>query len=243
MFVRPGRLPDVSDRPRPRSTRDRPAKAPLSEGVVIDAGLRILQREGLDAVTMRRVATDLDTGPASLYVYVKGRDELCRALLDRVVGMVPLEAPDPERWREQLNALLSGMLAALEAHPGVARAALAAIPTGESSLLLTEAMLGILRAGGIGDQAAAWACDVLPTLVVAAAIETATDQERDAAATGADPLPAIRDVVAGLSPRRFPNMTGLADELANGDGDVRFAFAVDTFVDGLVAGSARRATG
>jgi hypothetical protein len=51
---------------RQRSTRDRPAKAPLSEGAVIEAALAILKSEGLAAVTMRRVAAALDTGAASL---------------------------------------------------------------------------------------------------------------------------------------------------------------------------------
>ena len=44
--------------PRPRSTRDRPAKSPLSEGVILDTAMRILREEGLDAVTMRRLATE-----------------------------------------------------------------------------------------------------------------------------------------------------------------------------------------
>lgn len=233
----------MSTKPRSRSTRDRPAKAPLSEGVVVDAGLRILQRDGLDAVTMRRVATDLDTGPASLYVYVKGREGLCRAMLDRVVGMVPLETPDPQRWREQLNALLSGLLAALEAHPGIARAALADVPPGENGLLLLDALLGILRAGGIDGQAAAWAVDVLPMIVTATATETATYAEREGARNEAELRPQIGELLAGLPERRFPHLTALAPELVRGDGDVRFAFAVDTFVEGLIARSGRSANG
>lgn len=206
---------------------------------MIDAGLRILRQDGLDAVTMRRVATDLDTGPASLYVYVKGREGLCRAMLDRVVGMVPLEGPDPQRWREQLNGLLGGLLAAFEAYPGIARAALDGVPTGENALLLTEAILGTLRAGGIDGQAAVWACDVLPRMVTVRAIEAAAVQEHERTRGTAGAAPTFAEVVGGLSARRFPHMTELAPELVRDDGDVRFAFAIDTFVAGLVAGSTR----
>src|SRR5579863_9249469 len=93
---------------RRRSTRDRPAKAPLSENAIVDAALAITRAEGVEAVTMRRVAAALDTGAASLYVYVRNRDELLRAMLDRVAGTVPLVPPDPERWREQVHELMRG---------------------------------------------------------------------------------------------------------------------------------------
>src|SRR5580698_7502984 len=112
-----------------RSTRDRPAKAPLSRDVVVDAALAILQSDGLDAVTMRRVAAALDTGPASLYVYVSGREGLLQAMLDRVAGTIELERPDPSRWRAQVHSLLQRIREALVAHPGIAAMTLAEPPT------------------------------------------------------------------------------------------------------------------
>ena len=72
----PGGPAPMNPAGRHRSTRDRPAKAPLSEDAVVDAALAILQSDGLEAVTMRRVAAALDTGAASLYVYVSGREGL-----------------------------------------------------------------------------------------------------------------------------------------------------------------------
>src|ERR1700677_3176021 len=87
--------PQTNPSVRRRSTRDRPAKAPLSKEAVVDAALAILDSDGLDAVTMRRVATALDTGAASLYVYVSGREGLFQAMLDRVTATIELEAPPP----------------------------------------------------------------------------------------------------------------------------------------------------
>ena len=87
-----------------RSTRDRPAKAPLSQDAVVDAALAILQSEGLEAVTMRRVAQALDTGAASLYVYVPNREGLLQAMLNRVTATIKLEPPNPSRWRPQLHS-------------------------------------------------------------------------------------------------------------------------------------------
>src|SRR5580704_12681946 len=117
---------------RQRSTRDRPAKAPLSEAAVVDAALAILTSDGLEAVTMRRVAAALDTGAASLYVYVAGREGLLQAMLDRVVATIELEAPDPSRWRAQLHSLLQRTHHALVAHPGIAAMTLADPPTTEA---------------------------------------------------------------------------------------------------------------
>src|SRR5919197_5081766 len=139
-----------------RSTRDRPAKAPLSEAAVVDAALAILKSDGLEAVTMRRVAAALDTGAASLYVYVSGREGLFQAMLDRVTATIELEAPDPSRWRSQLHALLRRLQQALVAHPGIAAMTLEDPPTTEVVLGLTENLLGILFAGGVDAQDAAW---------------------------------------------------------------------------------------
>src|ERR1700754_2629180 len=100
----------------PRSTRDRPAKRPLSRDAIIDAPLGILKAEGLEAVSMRRVAAALDTGAGSLYVYVDGRDGLLEAMFDRIIAAVTLETPDPSRWRAQLHNLLERMRAELVTH-------------------------------------------------------------------------------------------------------------------------------
>src|SRR6202167_2318754 len=129
---------------RHRSTRDRPAKPPLSEGAVVDAALALLQSEGLEAVTMRRVAAALDTGAASLYVYVAGREGLLQAMLDRVTATIELEAPDPLSWRAQLHSLLQRMRLTLVAHPGIAAMTLADPPTTDAVLHLTENLMGIL---------------------------------------------------------------------------------------------------
>lgn len=226
---------------RPRSTRGRPSKEPLSEQLIIDVAMRILREEGLEAVTMRRVATELDTGPASLYVYIGGRDELRAAMLDRVTTMVKLEEPDPARWREQLHRLVRGVLEALEAHPGIARVAVANVPTGEGSLVMAENMLSLLLAGGINPQDAAWACDILPLITTASAIETATYQERGQTdeAASEELVQRLESTFSALSPSRFPNLTALATVMTAGDGVQRFDFAIDTFLDGLLARAQR----
>src|SRR5271155_793885 len=140
------RWPGMTAPTRQRSTRDRPAKAPLSENAIVDAALALTRTEGLAAVTMRRVASELDTGAASLYVYVRNRDELVRAMMDRVADTVPRVAPEPERWREQVHDLMRELRDALEAHPGMASVLTGEPPVTENTLAGAESLLGVLLA-------------------------------------------------------------------------------------------------
>jgi AcrR family transcriptional regulator len=233
-------LPPVNPSVRHRSTRDRPAKAPLSEQAIVDAAIAILKSDGLEAVTMRRVAGALDTGPASLYVYVAGREGLFQAMLDHVTATIELELPDPSRWRVQLHSLLERMHEALVAHPGIAAMTLADSPTRETVLLLTENMLGILLAGGLDPQHAAWACDIFVSLVTAAARE---DDVRRPRGRGDDDrheqVDKLYKTFAGLPPDRFPLLAAHAEQMVAGDGHERTRFAIDVVIDGLIARSAR----
>jgi AcrR family transcriptional regulator len=215
---------------RPRSTRDRPAKAPLSVEAIVDAALAILRSEGLAALSMRRVATALDTGAGSLYVYVDGRDGLLEAVFDRIIGAVELETPDPSRWRGQLHSLLKRMRDALVSHPGFAAATMIDPPRTEVAMGLLENLLGILLAGGLDAQDAAWAADILAAQVTYAAIEAELRQQ--------DPSALVDEVTANfarLPADRFPLITGHAAELVAGDVDQRFRFAVDVVIDGVLA--------
>jgi len=224
-----------------RSTRDRPAKAPLSEEVIVEAALEILRAEGLDAVTMRRVASELDTGPASLYVYIRGRDELRAAMLDRVSSTISLQTPDPTRWREQALDLLTRLLHALEAHPGIAQVAVAQIPTTEHAMDFGENLMAVLLAGGVDLRDAAWACEILPLIVTVTAVETAAHEALGRTeASGQQITAELTQTVAALPAERYPLLTSHIGELTSGGGEQRFAFAIDTFIDGLVARSDAR---
>lgn len=225
--------------PRRRSTRDRPAKAPLGEDAIVDAALAIVRRDGLDAVTMRRLAAELDTGPASLYVYFPSARDLRNAMRDRIAGMIELEAPDPARWREQVHALMTQMLATLEAHPGMAAFSMANPPTTEEALLVAENLLACLLAGGLRPRDAAWACDILPLITTSLAVEAAIHAERAATGGEAEMIERLTSAFATLSADRFPHLIAHRAEMISGDGDERFHFAVDTLLDGLVARAAR----
>ena len=85
---------------RQRAARE--SKQPLSLDLILRTALELLDAEGLDAVSMRKVAQRLGTGAASLYAYVRNKDELHELVLDLVLGEIELPEPDPARWQEQV---------------------------------------------------------------------------------------------------------------------------------------------
>src|ERR1700761_5607407 len=91
----------------PRSRRERPAKPALTREGIIETSVALLLAEGLSRVTMRRLAQALDTGPASLYVYVRNTADLHAAILDELLGVVDLRPAHADGdWRDRLVRVL-----------------------------------------------------------------------------------------------------------------------------------------
>ncbi len=216
-----------------RSTRGRPAKSPLSAEAIVDAALAICHEETLDAVTMRRVAAELDTGPASLYVYVRNREELLRQMLDRASGDVGLEEIDPARWRKQVHELVERWLRAMGMYPGLASVAVGNPPATQRMMVVADHLMALLLAGGVTPKDAAWAIDILPLITTATAVEA--DVHRALGHTGDEMVERIQATLTSAPAGRFPNLIRYGKELVSGDGDQRFHFAIEVFLDGLVA--------
>ena len=237
----------VPDPPWRTPRTARAARQPLTRERIVDAALRVLDRDGLDAVSMRRVGQELATGAASLYVHVANKDELLELLLDRVAGEIRVPPPDPPRWREQVEELGRAIRRALLAHPGIARVSIAGVPAGPNALALTEGALAILRAGGLPERAAAWAVDRLILYVSADAVEESADRAHrlgPGPAAGLEPGQEQEQETAGerrarvgawlaaLPPDRFPNTVALVDAFM-APGDERFEFGLGLLVRGL----------
>jgi AcrR family transcriptional regulator len=230
-------------RGRARGAAGQGAAERLSVDRIVEVAIEQMRDQGYDAVTMRSIARALGTGPASLYAHVANRAELDQLVVGRVAGLLEVPDPDPEHWDDQLRQAMRDLLAIYRGHPGVARATLGMIPVEPGVLLLSERLLGLLRAGGIADQDAAWAVDVLSLLVASVAVEEDIWRQRGAEQGGAASEEAtvaqVRAVFAKLPPEHFPLLTSMAGVLTAGGGDERFEFAVTLLVEGLKAVSRR----
>lgn len=219
---------------RARTTPER-----LSADRIVDVAIGQMRDRGYDAVTMRSIAKELGTGPASLYAHVANRQELDALVLDRVASTWELPEVDPARWDEQLRAAMHDMLALYRDHPGVARAAMGIIPMQPGALSGMERLVSMMLAGGVPARLAAWFCDLMALYVGGIAVEEDIWREREADGgmerDHAAHETQMRDFMAALPPEHFPNLVALAPIMASGDGDERFTFGVDVLIAGLKA--------
>jgi AcrR family transcriptional regulator len=201
--------------------------------------MRVLDAEGLDAVTLRRVASELGVGAASLYQYVEGKDELVELLLDHVMGEVEVDdLPDERPWQEQLKELIRRSRAVFARHGDIAHASLGRVPSGPNALRTIEAMLAILRRSELPDQVVAYAGDLVGLLVGAAAYEESLHAQSGLELTDfARYVEELRGYFESLPRERFPNLVELAGPLTRfvPDEDERFEFMLNVLVAGLAA--------
>ncbi|MDL4774946.1 MULTISPECIES: TetR/AcrR family transcriptional regulator [Thermomonosporaceae] len=227
--------------PTPPGRRPRkavPSKRPLSQDLIVGTAIGVLDAEGLDAVSMRRVAQELGTGPASLYAHVSGKDELRELMLDRVAGEIRVPEIDPDRWQEQLKDLAREVRRVWGAHADIARVSLALIPTGPNLLRLAEFQLAVMRAGGVPPRIAALAVDTLGAFIDADSVENTLYAAKTEDGQGGTEhflryIAEIREYFKALPAERYPNVVAMVDDLTDGDGDERFEFGLDIFIRGI----------
>jgi AcrR family transcriptional regulator len=213
------------------------SRTPLSREAIVDAAIHVLDTEGYDALSMRRVATELGTGAASLYAHVDNKDELLDLMIDRVVGETEFPDPDPDNWQELLKQAIRNQRRVFQAHPGIARAILGRIPLGPNGLRSMEGFLGVAAAANLPDKVLAWAGDAISLYVTAAVFEESIQQQTSPDFTD-DKIEAwlenLRAYIRTLPADQFPNMIRLVEPMFEyGGPDGRFEFGLDLMVRGL----------
>ena len=217
-----------------RKSARRSRKEPLSVERIVETALNLVAAEGFEALTMRRVAAALDTGPASLYAHVVNKADLDELLIGYLCSQIVLPEPEPEKWRAQILDVAAQMRDLYLKYPGLSQAALGVVPSNLETLRISEGMLGILLAGGVDPQTAAWAIDALSLYVTAYCLEMSmwVRQMSDSKGWVVEQETLSRRFAA-LPDDEFPLTKRYAPELTAGEGHDRFDFAVRTMIDGL----------
>jgi AcrR family transcriptional regulator len=220
----------------PWQAASRPAgRTPLTREAIVDAALRVLDADGMDGLSMRRVGEELGTGAASIYWHVRNKEHLLQLIFERVTGQSELPAPDPAHWKEQLTALAFQMRAMLNSHRDLAQISLGRIPAGPTIAVITEWLFTLLKPVGIPDRVIAYLGDLFGLYAGAFTFEEGLD---GATFAGPDLSPdqfvaMLKGYILSLPEDQFPHTRRTVDLTFGFDRDDRYAFGIDLMLRGL----------
>ena len=211
-------------------------KERLSRDTVVEAALTLADAEGLEAVTIRRLATDLGVTPMALYWHFKDKEQLLDGVSELVLGEMDLPVDEPGRpWEDQLRGVLDALLAVLRAHPAVTEVVKTRVLLSEPGLELTERVLGLLRAAGFTvEQASQVAMQALITMVGLVAAEPGKTLAEESEDDHDQRLRTKKAHLLTLSPKRYPHVVEAADPLtACASSDDYFSVGLDVVLRGM----------
>lgn len=224
----------VWERPEPP---DRPVPAPLSRDRIVRAAIRLADADGLDAVSLRKVATALDVRPMRLYGYIAGKEELLDLMVDAVHAEI---RPAGEGRREVLRSLAESTRRAAHAHEWLADLLGGRPQLGPGALATGEAVVAALDGVDLDD--------VMPMVAAVnayaiGAVRREIAERRAERATGMDE----RRWQVALGPYlertfatgRFPALATVVRDAAHLDADRTFRLGLDFLLDGIEARIAR----
>jgi AcrR family transcriptional regulator len=199
----------------------------LSRERVVAAACELVEREGLAALNMRRVAEEFGVTPMSLYRYVRDKEELVDAVLDALIDRRPVpDARGP--WRRRVIELMSWLRQELERYPDVLALRLHRPLLSPGALTLTERVMRALTEGGFASVAAARAYRALFAYTFGYA---AYGPRQQGSADQAKTLATLLTLPA----EEYPVLREAARAAAVSMAEEQFEFGLDALLDGLVA--------
>jgi AcrR family transcriptional regulator len=191
----------------------------LTRELIIDEAIRVADRDGFEAVTLRRIARGLDAHVTSLYNHVPTRDAITDGIVQALIDEAKLPS-GPVGWEEWVRSFFAAMGTVASNHPG-AFAALTRRPVqGPRAAASFEVALDAFTRAGLSDEQAYEAVKTAAFTALTVALERSIISTGATPSTAAGPLP----------PESFPHMRRLALEP---DPDRAWAFALETLVAGL----------
>ena len=217
----------------PAEEEERRRVALTRERVVAEA-LTVISADGVDALSMRALATRLGVVPGALYRHVRSKDQLQDLILDGVLAEVDCHLDPSLTWTEQVTVLAQRLRTVLEDHPGIAGLLKTRDPLSPHSLALAEAFLAPLQAAGLPEHQTALAYHLIYdyTLGFALSDRTSASEQRVQDTATRQQLHAF---LRSLPADRFPVLAALGEHVWVTDRDERFAANLHTLINGLQA--------
>jgi AcrR family transcriptional regulator len=209
-----------------------PDRRTLTRERVVSEALAVISAEGLEALSMRALATRLGVVPGALYRHVRSKEQLHDLILDGVLAEVDCTVDRSLPWAEQVTVLAQRLRSVLEDHPGLAGLLKTRDPLSPHSLALAEAFLAPLHVAGLSERQTALAFRLIYdyTLGFALSDRTSASEQRVQDATTRRDLHAF---LRSLPPDRFPVLATLGEHVWVPDRDERFTASLHTLITGL----------
>jgi AcrR family transcriptional regulator len=195
----------------------------LSPQRIVAAAMRLADAEGLDAVSIRRVAAELDGRAMSLYDHFAGKRELLASMNDEGVGEMLVAQPLPEDWREAVAVTARRMYAAFAGHPWMILLAAERLPPGPNAIKLAKQMARAVATLPL-ERGDVWQLQgIVNDYVVGYSFRTVGSVSADEMEAAIAPT----DIV------EFPELAALPDNLRTRSSIDRFDLGLQTVLDGI----------
>jgi AcrR family transcriptional regulator len=222
-------MPEPPWRTPPKRGRTVP-RPQLSREVVVAAALKVIEADGGDALTMRRVADEIGVSASALYGYVANKEELIQLVLEQIIQEIRIPEATLD-WPDVVKEFAREMLGIFRRHPGVAVLTMGRVPFGPSMLAGSEYILSRLRAGGVPDEVAVFVGDLGSLYVGGIAYE----QDVTPITEPADFVAQAAGWLKSLPRDQYPNLVDLADKIMAGSAQDRFEWGLDVIVRGIAS--------
>ena len=192
--------------------------------------IELADKDGIDSISMRKLAQELGVEAMSLYTHVRNKEDLLDGMVDAVIGQIPISA-DGAGWKASLRQMALAARSVILRHPWAARTIETRSAPGPAALRYINAVLGIFREGGFSIAQAHHGLHILGSRALGFTqdlFDDSGDLDPETAAGLADALGATHPYVVEMA-----LAVTHSGALGACDDDAEFEFALDLILDGL----------
>jgi AcrR family transcriptional regulator len=203
---------------------------------ILEAAVEIVDAEGIDALTMRRLAEQLEVGTMTLYGYFRTKEEILDGMADLVLGHLTPQAPHPDEPVEAVLSVAKAMRDAMRRHPSVTRLFSSRVISGVGALRGGfEGPLAVLRAAGYDGEAAVRVYGALLTYTLGFTLYQLPRPWGPEHPEVGEERRRRRAFYESLSYVEFPNLVELAEPMTTIASEEQFEWGLRVLVEGFAA--------
>lgn len=227
-------------RPTRKSRTDRPQ---LSQERIIHAAIELLDEQGLEGLSLRRLADRLGSGVTSLYWYVDTKEDLLELAVDAILGEVPYSIEPSTGWRADISALAVGLRTIILRHPWSASLFANFLGIGPNALAYSEVVLRVLDQLGLSNTLLDGALSAVFYYVIGSAITDAAwvNTLRRAGLDNEGWEKLLEENVRKADESQLPWVAGYVERFGEDNIEQRFQTGLDAILDGLEQWAGREA--